>query len=167
MADKPASKDQLLGSIKQEHKNLENSIKGLSDTEMIKTTEPGEWSVQDIMAHVTAWEQSLLNWYERGLRGEKQVMPEWNKPGVLDAINLDIYRRNKDRWLKEIKKEFKGSYKQILKTVKSIPEEWMLTPARFDWTGKSTLMDYIFSNTSEHYADHTLMIENIKQKHGL
>jgi hypothetical protein len=167
MTDKPASKDELLDSIKQARQSLEYSIKGLSDNEMIKTTGPGEWSVQDIMAHITAWEQKLLNWYEAGLRGEKQTMPEWGKPGVVDDINRGIYRANKDRWLKEVKKEFKASFKLTYKTIKSIPEEMFFTPGHFDWTGKDTFADYVISNTSRHYAEHIAMIETLKQKLGI
>lgn len=165
--DKPASKKELLKSIKTEHKLLERSFKGISATDMIMTTAPGEWSVQDILAHVTAWENKLLEWYEAGLRGEKQVMPDWGKPGVVDEINLGIYKRNHDRWVKEVKKEFSESYKRILKTVKAIPEETLFTPGKVDWTGKDTLADYVISNTSRHYTEHIPMIEALKQKLSL
>jgi hypothetical protein len=165
--DKPASKKELLKSIKAERKNLENSLKSISDNDMLKTGTPGEWSLQDIMAHVTAWEQKLLGWYEAGLRGEKQTMPDWSQPGLVDSMNLDIYRRNHDHWLKEVRKEFKESYKQILKTVKRIPEEEMFFPGRFDWTGKESLADYINANTGRHYAEHIPMIAAIKQKFSL
>ena len=167
MTDKPASKNELLDSIKQARKSLEHSFKGLSDNDMIKTTAPGEWSVQDIMAHVTAWEQKLINWYQAGLRGEKQTMPEWGKPGVVDDINRGIYRANKDRWLKEVKKEFKASYKLTFKIIKAIPEEWLFAPGKFEWTGGDTLADYVVSNTSRHYTEHIAMIETIKQKYGI
>jgi hypothetical protein len=167
MTDKPASKDELLDTIKQARKSLEQSFGGLSDSDMIKTTAPGEWSIQDILAHVTAWEQKLLNWYAAGLRGDKQTMPEWGKPGVIDDINRGIYRANKDRWLKEVKKEFKASYKQTFKTIKSMPEEWLFTAGKFSWTGGDTLVDYVISNTSHHYTDHIAMIETIKQKLGI
>ncbi len=164
--DRPASKKELIKSIKAERKRLEKSFKGISVNDMIKTTAPGEWSVQDILAHVAAWEQWFLDRYEAGLRGEKQIMPEWDKPGVIDEINLGIYKRNHDRWLKEVRKEFKESYKHILKTIKSIPEDGMFIRGKYDWTGKGTLADYIIANTSHHYAEHVAMIEEIKKKYG-
>jgi hypothetical protein len=165
--DKPTSKTELLTSIKAERKNLERALKGLSATDMIKAASPGEWSIQDIMAHITAWEAFLRQRYETGLRGEKQTMPDWSKPGVIDEINLNIYKQNHDRWLKEVQKEFKESYKKTLKTVKSIPEEAMFTRNKYEWTGKATLADYIEGNTCGHYAEHIAMIEAIKQKLGV
>ena len=167
MTSKPASKDELIKSIKQEHKNLEKAFKGLSATDMIKTTARGEWSIQDSLAHVTAWENQFIEWYEAGQRGEKVAMPDWSKPGTVDEINLGIYRRNADRGLKEVKKEFDESYKRILKTAKSIPEETLFVPGRAAWTGNATLADYLISNSSQHYADHVKMIQEIKQKNGI
>ena len=167
MVNKPASKDEHIKSIKREHKNLEKAFKGLSASDMIKTTAKGEWSIQDILAHLTAWENQFIEWYEAGMRREKVVLPDWSQPGIVDEINLGIYRRNLDRGLKEVKKEFKESYKRILKTAKSIPEETLFIPGRAAWTGKDTLADYLMSNTCGHYPEHIKMIQEIKQKNGM
>jgi hypothetical protein len=166
MERKPASKEQLLQAIKEERKNLERSLKGLSHNDMMLSPSAGEWSIQDIMAHITAWEQTCLNWYSAGLRGDKVDIPNFEKPGIVDEINLGIYKRNKDRWLKEIKKEFKQSYKEFYKTVKSMSEEDLFTPGKVPWTREFTLADYVMSNSNRHYAEHIPMIEALKQKLG-
>ena len=163
---KPTTKARLLKDIRAERQKLEIALQGLTDADMVKTTVAGEWSVKDILAHVTTWEQSFLKWYEAGLRGEKQVMPEWSKPGVIDAINKEIYERNAKRSLNDVKKEFHASYKTILKTIDQIPEEAMFITGKYDWTGKYTLADYTVVNTGGHYTEHLAMIEAIKKKHG-
>ena len=165
--EKPTTKADLLKDIKEQRRRLENSFKDLIDADMVKSEKPNEWSVKDILAHVTAWEKNFLKWYETGLRGEKQVMPEWGKPGIIDAINQQIYEINKNRTLGEVLTEFGTSYEIILKTVEEIPEDDMFVPARYDWLGKNTLADYIIGNTSEHYAEHLAAIEAIKQKYGI
>lgn len=164
--NKPTTKAELLKGIRDERKCLENALKGLTDAEMAKAEAVGTWSVKDILAHVAAWEKSFLKCYQAGLRGEKQVMPEWSKPGVLDAINREIYEHNLNRKLSDVNKDFHESYKRILKTVAQIPEEGMFTPGKFDWTGKATLADYIWSNTGQHYFEHLAMVDAIKKKPG-
>jgi hypothetical protein len=166
MMNKPVTKSQLLYYIRAERKRLDNALKGLTDADMLKTEAAGEWSVKDIMAHISAWEKSLLKWYQTGVRGEKQVMPEWEKPGVIDEINRGIYERNLKRKLADVKAEFRDSFNIVFKTIESIPEEAMFTPSKYDWTGKTTLVDYIAANTSGHYTDHLAMIEAIKNKLG-
>jgi hypothetical protein len=162
--DKPVTKVELVQGIKKEHKRLEEALKGLTPAEMTKGSRPDAWSVKDILAHISWWEAFFIDRYEAGLRGEQQVMPQWNEPGVLDDINLDIYRHNRARELPDILKEFKKSYQRVIKTVEAIPEADMFTPGKYDWTGKSTIADYIVANTSRHYAEHLTTIKNLKNK---
>jgi hypothetical protein len=164
--EKPTTKAKLLNDIRDERKRLEDTLKGLTDTDMIKTIQEGEWSVKDILAHVAAWEQWFLKHYQAGLRGEKQVIPDWKQPGLIDDMNKEFYERNRDRKLGEVRKEFRDSYKLIFKTVELIPEEDMFIPGKYDWLGKDTLAQYIIVNTSEHYLAHLKMIETIKKKLG-
>jgi hypothetical protein len=165
--DKPTSKAQMLKAIRQERQKLETVLQGLTDADMVKAPASGEWSVKDILAHIAFWEQFFIQRYRAGLRGEKQVMPEWSKSGVLNDINKEVYERNLKRKLSDVKKSFHASYKLIFDAVEQIPEEDMFAPAKYDWTGKNTLADYIVGNTSEHYAEHLAMIDAIKKKHSL
>jgi hypothetical protein len=162
--DKPASKQELLKSIHVERQRLEDALKGISASDMVKSSRPDHWSTKDLLAHIAAWEKKLLKWYETGLRGEKQTMPQWNTPGLIDEINLKIYQRNRDRELPEVLKEFKESYKHIFEVVTSIPEADMFAHGKYEWTGEGTLADYIVANTSRHYAEHQATVETIKKK---
>jgi hypothetical protein len=160
----PTTKAALLQGIREERKRLEDALKGISPSDMAKASHPDAWSVKDNLAHISAWEKKLLKWYETGLRGEKQTMPQWSQPGLIDEINLKIYQLNRDRQLDDVLQEFKESYEQILTTVESIPEDGMFTSGKYDWTGKGTLADYIMGNTCGHYAEHLKMIEAVKKK---
>ncbi len=163
----PTTKAELLEDIREQRKHLENALKGLTEADMVKSTAPGVWSAKDILAHITVWEKSFLTWYETGLRGEKQVIPDWKKPGIIDGINWGIYERNLKRGLTEVLTEFRDSYKHVLDMVEAAPEEVLFTPGKYDWTGKTTLADYIVSNTSNHYAEHIPAIEAIKRQCNL
>ena len=156
----------MLKGIREQRQSLEDSLKGLTDADMVESAKPGEWSVKDILAHVTAWEKSLQEWYEKGLRGEKQVMPDWEMPGIIDIINQQIYERSEKRPLGEVLAELHDSYEHVLKTVEEIPESDMFVPARYDWLGRYTLADYIMANTGGHYMEHVAMIDAIRKKLG-
>jgi hypothetical protein len=160
----PTTKAALLQGIHKERKRLEDAIAGFSPELMSSASRPDAWSVKDNLAHIVAWEQKLLEWYNTGLVRKNQAMPQWNQPGLIDEINLKIYQRNRDRRLDDVLREFRVSYQQILNTVESIPGDGMFTSGKYDWTGKGTLADYIVGNTSHHYSDHVEMIEAIKKK---
>ena len=160
--NRPTSKTELLHAIRAERRKLEVAIKSISDTDMVRSPSPGAWSVKDILAHVSAWEDTFVGWYQAGLKGGKVDKPDFSKSGVLAEVNRGIYEANKDRSLKAVLAAFDSSYERILSLVESIPEEDIFKRGRFSWTGTQKLLGYITSNTSSHYPMHLRMIEALK-----
>jgi hypothetical protein len=150
---KHSNKDQLLIDIQTQHRRLEKTLASLSEEAMLQPGAVGSWSVKDVLAHLTAWEQLFLDWYNCGLKGDELVIsPVGMSRAAMDALNQQIYANNQARPLDGILAEFHASYQQILTLIETIPEADMFTPGRFAWTGKLTLADYIAGNTCSHYA---------------
>lgn len=148
----PKSKAELLASIYSEREKLEMKVANLTQAEMIFPGSMKEWSVKDILQHLVDWEQRWIRWYEAGKRGDTVVTPEpgynWRQMGLLN----EKYRlKHQDRPLEAVLADFHTSYKQILDVINRIPEEEMLTPGMYSWTGKLPLIAWIAGNTCQHY----------------
>jgi len=165
--NRPTTKKELLRAIRAERKPLEAALKSISDAELVKSPRPGAWSIKDILAHVSAWEEIFMGWYEAGLEGGKVGKPDFSQAGVLAEVNRGLYEANKDRSLEDVRAGFESSYESILALVASIPEEDIFTRDKFAWTGTQKLVSYITSNTSSHYPMHLRMIEALKRKYGI
>ena len=111
-----------------------------------------DWSVKDILAHLTDWEQRFISWYRAGLRGE---IPETPAPGMtwrdLPKLNQAVYERHKDETLEEVLDQFEKSYQEILTLIESMTEQEIFEPGGYAWTGRSSLLSWIAANTSSHY----------------
>lgn len=146
------NKQEILDRIQTEHQRLEQNLDRLSDEQMTTPGVVGDWSVKDLLAHLTDWEQRFLDWYKAGLRGEVPSMPA---PGIswseLDVLNQQIYQRHRDRDLSNVRHEFQRSYQQIVETVRQMPEEAMFEVGRYAWLGQSNLVAYVLANTANHY----------------
>jgi len=164
--NRPTTKKELLRAIRAERKPLEAALKSISDAELVKSPRPGAWSIKDILAHVSAWEEIFMGWYEAGLKGGKVGKPDFSQAGVLAEVNRGLYEANKDRSLEDVLAGFESSYERILALVASIPEEDIFTRGKFAWTGTQKLVSYITSNTSSHYPMHLRMIEALKRKYA-
>ena len=150
---KHTSKDQLLADIRTQHRRLEKTLATLSAEDMLQPGVTASWSVKDLLAHLTAWEQLFLDWYTCGLHGcAPAISPVGMSRKAMDALNAQIYTQNQAHPLEDIRAEFQASYRQVLSVVEAIPEADMFTPGRFGWTGKLILADYIAGNTCSHYA---------------
>jgi hypothetical protein len=148
---KPVTKEDLIKEIVTERQLLESELALVNKRAMTRRGVIGDWSAKDIMAHLVAWEQFLLDWYRTGLSGETpRVSPHFNI-ATMHAMNEAIYQQNKRRKLEEVLTEFASSYLETLTAIKAFPEGDLFTSGRSAWTGKGTLAGYIRANTSNHY----------------
>lgn len=149
---KQKSKAELINDIKIERRRLERNLDGLTELNMTQPGAVGEWSVKDVLAHLVAWEQLFLDWYESGLQGRiPEIAPVGMSGKAIDALNQKIFVEYRECSLNEIKAEFHDSHQQVLAVVHAIPEEDIFTTGRYAWTGKLALVDYIAGNTCNHY----------------
>ena len=149
------TKHQLVELIEQEHQTLMAAVEKVP---LRARTQPGVtdggWSVKDLLAHLTAWEQMFLGWYRAGVKGDT---PETPAPGFtwsaadLDKLNDRIYRRGKRLSLAEVQRQFDASYAETLAQVKRMTDEELDTPRRYAWTGKGLLSGSVTANTWRHY----------------
>ncbi|MBN1965344.1 MAG: ClbS/DfsB family four-helix bundle protein, partial [Anaerolineae bacterium] len=123
MMDAQFDKLKLLDLIRAEHDFLMRTIAPLSDAEL---TQPGVmegWSVKDILAHITVWEQRMLGWLAAETRGEAVQRPEpgwtWEQ---IDALNARDYEADKARSLPDVLATFHRSYAEVLATVAALSE---------------------------------------------
>ena len=64
------------------------------------TRRPGpqpDWSVKDVIAHITWWESAMTNWVSRALTGEMLARTE-----TPDEINARVYADNRDMPLETV-----------------------------------------------------------------
>ena len=149
---RPQTKQELIDTILVEHKKLLDVLDLLTDDQMTIPGACGAWRAQDILTHLTDWEQRVLGWYQAGLRGETPKTPDENfNWRQLPALNQTIYEKYYDLSLSETRQIFEESYQTMLAAVRAMPEEDLFSPNRFAWTGNSLLRDYVNSCTAAHY----------------
>ena len=149
---KPTTKEQLLKEIQKERDSLEEFLSELSVEEAIWPGALGPWSAKDVMAHLLEWEQMFLGWHKAGLKGKITEKPapgfKWSQ---LPQLNQQIYEKYCDQSLPEVQKQFRASYRQIMKTIQGLGEEELFQSGRFAWTEKHPIVAFIVPNTSSHY----------------
>ncbi len=134
--------------------------------------EPGVWgegwTVKDLFAHLTEWEQMFLVWYNAGLAGDKPDMPasgyKWNET---PRLNYDIWAKHKDVSWRTVRARFDRSYEQMEQLVASLSERQLLEPGQFAWTGKSPLTTYLGANTASHFAAASKILKRWMRRFGV
>ena len=149
---KATTKTQLIEDAQKERAALEKLLATLTPEQMTQPKIVGEWSAKDVLAHLVEWEAMVMKWYAAGVKGQVPAVPseEYNW-GQLPQLNHAIYLKHRDRPLEEIQKEFKSSYKKIMKVIDSIPEKELFTRGQYPWMRNNPLAAYFNSATAAHY----------------
>jgi hypothetical protein len=147
-----ATKEQLIEDAQTERAALEKLLATLTPEQMTQSAVADDWSAKDMLAHLIEWEGMVMKWYATGIKGKSPAVPseEYNW-GQLPQLNHVIYLKHRERSLEDIQKEFKSSYKKIMKVIEGIPEKELFTRGQYSWTRNNLLSAYFVSATSSHY----------------
>jgi hypothetical protein len=146
-------KQQILNKLEHAWVAFKGVCTGLTDEQLVEPGVTGDWSVKDILAHLSAWERLFLDWYSAGVQGTASAeSPVGMGKKAIDSLNQQIYDQNQSLSLDDVLAEFRASHEQIMIIIGAIPESDMFAHSHFAWTGRLTLADYITGNTCNHYA---------------
>jgi hypothetical protein len=155
------SKREMLERIEREHEILLDLLESIPRKRYRERGVWGDgWTVHDLLAHLTAWEQMFLRWYREGRRGDRPALPAPGyKWGETPALNQAIWRAHRRESTSIVLTRFRASYREILALARRLPSADLLTAGRFAWTGKLPLSAYLGPNTCSHYRTATRILK--------
>src|SRR6266699_5788496 len=122
-------KQQLLKRLEKAWTAINESYAGLSDSQL---TEPGvmdNWSVKDILAHVTTWEEEALKYLPLILTEGKP--PRYTQFGGIDAFNAQMAEQKRDMTLSYVQRQLDETHRLLIDYLQSVPEEHFTRETRF------------------------------------
>lgn len=96
---------------------------------MVQTGVIGEWSVKDIIAHVSTWEEEALKSLPLLMQG---LRPSRYKDlyGGLDAFNALMAEKKQGLSLSEILEQSSTVHQQLIAFINDVPDEYFKTETR-------------------------------------
>lgn len=155
------SKDDFLKTLHQAWVEWESLLDRVGEPDMIHFGIAGDWSVKDIICHITWFEQEMVGLLQaRALLGSDL----WNL--TQGQRNRIIFEQNTNRSLEDVLAEARLVHQELSLALQSLSDEDLNDPRQFknmpaDWSpGK-----LIAENSFEHYQAHAPAIQNwLKQK---
>ena len=145
----------LLDNISAGHEMLVKVLSPLDETQMTAVGVSGDWSIKDILAHLTAWQKCLLTDMQDAKSGDEPATSALNITGEeMDRLNEQFYQGNKAQPLNEVLTDFHSTHSQLLATVQAMSEEDLSDSDRFAWTDGKPLWQFVASETYEHSLEH-------------
>ncbi len=123
-------KEQLLKRIEKAWETLKDSYAGLSSSELMESGVTGNWSVRDVIAHVTWWEEEALTHLPRILAGGRPARYSTTYGGI-DAFNAKMTEERKGLSLAEVLAQRDEVHRRLIEFIRTVPEDQIARETRF------------------------------------
>lgn len=117
-------KSELLHRLQAEYLQWEALLDEIGPARMDQPGVNGEWSMKDIVAHLTVWNHWLVARMQVAQHGEPEPPPPW--PSHLkseDEINAWIYESNCGRTMRAVLDESHQGIQQLLTVIEGLPDD--------------------------------------------
>jgi hypothetical protein len=115
------NRTQLLRRLDEAWQSLVVAYAGLSDAHLLQPGVTGRWSVRDIIAHVTTWEQEALKYLPVILAGKRP--PRYSTMfGGIDAFNARMTEEKSGLTLSEVLRQRDETHNLLVGFIRRVPE---------------------------------------------
>lgn len=122
--------DQVLDRLDTTWTEFEDSYAGLTTAQLLQPRVTGEWSVRDIIAHVTWWEQEALKHLPSIRAGGRS--PRYSVTyGGIDAFNALMTTEREGLSLAHVLGQHDDVHAELRTYVRDAPEELFVRETRF------------------------------------
>lgn len=124
------NKQQLIDKLEKAWVDFQESYAGLSEAQLVAPGVTGDWSVKDILAHVSWWERESLEHLPTILQGGRP--PRYSVTyGGIDAFNAQMTERMHDFSLVEVSRQMEETHARLVEYLQNAPEEQFASETRF------------------------------------
>lgn len=144
------NREQLLDKLNKAWSDLQASYAGITEARLLEPGVVDNWSVKDILAHVTTWEDEAL--------ASLPLIAEGGKPfkysvryGGIDAFNALKTEEKKTLPLSEVLRQLDETHRKLIDYIERVPEE--------QFTRETPFRHRLRFDTYRHYSGHALLIK--------
>jgi hypothetical protein len=149
------NRQQLLKQLDTAWTAFKESYAGLPDSQLTEPGITGDWSVKDMIAHVTWWEEEALKHLPLIIKGGRP--PRYSiQYGGIDAFNAQMTEQKRGLSLADVLRQLEETHHRLIAYVHSVAEEQFTRETRFR---RRLRLD-----TYSHYPKHAQVIRAWRER---
>ncbi len=145
--------NKLLKRIESEWAAFKGSYAGMPDTRLMEPGVAGDWSVKEILAHVTIWEEEALKHLPLIIEGGRP--PRYVTYGGIDAFNALMTEQRRSLSLADVVRQLDETHGRLIAFIQGTPAE--------QFTRETRARRRLRLDTYSHYPLHAEMIRAWRQ----
>ena len=157
---------EVIEALEKGRQTLMEAVKGLGDEALVEPGVVDQWSIKDLLFHMTMWEaeEVKLLWQA----SQEQTPSTIHFSGMsMDEINAAWSAEGKDRELELVWEDFHGVRKQTLRRLSAFTDKDLEDIGRYPWLKEHPLWKWIAEDTFLHEEEHAEQIKKWRQGRGI
>jgi uncharacterized protein (TIGR03083 family) len=154
---------ELVAALEAARAEMDAALAGLSDAQLTAPGAAGDWSVKDVLSHLTAWEAELVTGLAKFRRGQSAGKTDYTSAEI-QAQNTRWHAENQGRPLERVLADFRGVRKQTLRQIEALTKTDLNAPR--PWLRQQTIVDWVKSWVLEHEIEHARHLAEWRRASG-
>jgi hypothetical protein len=159
------NKQELIAAMKNSRQQFTAALEGIPEEAMLEPGLDGEWSVKDLLLHLTMWEAELIQMLWQVQQGTKPTTAHFQRT-EMDQLNQQWQQENRERALDMVWNDFRGVRSQTIRRVEAMSDADLKNVERYPWLKGRALWKWVAGDTFEHEAEHLKQIQEWKGQRG-
>jgi hypothetical protein len=158
-------KGHILAGLREQFERWQQLLAILSEEQITAPQFDFDWSIQDVVAHLWAWQQISIARLESGLRDREPEFPAWiakiGEDWEEDAnqVNALTFENNHEKPWHEVYQNWKSGFLKLLDLGNQISERDLLDGDRYAWLKGHSLASILIASYDHHQ-------EHLEKLHG-
>jgi uncharacterized damage-inducible protein DinB len=138
---------------------LLNALGGLHEDDMVSEPVCGEWTVQQVMAHVLSWDEEALRTVEHWTKDrpwQEEVVydDDWNEAAVAERADLDVI---------DLADGLATYHRKLLQRFDALGDEELVVMAQAPWGPRMALISF-YADMAEHDRSHAPELAELRAR---
>jgi hypothetical protein len=144
-------KPRLLELLRRARTDEQALLSSLNLEERAATGTPERWSAKDLVAHVTFWEERMMQRLAGRARGESfSDLTD----GEVDEVNAEVLKKSRNLSWEQVQADSERVFNQLLAMVSRFSEQELTDPTPVGWYRNRSLLASIVGNSFTHPQTH-------------
>lgn len=151
-------KNTLIKTLLDSRQSILAQLDEIPRSEMEVSGVVDQWSLKDLLVHMTRWEAELVKLLWQAKQGTKPTTVHFSQETV-DEVNQRWYLESKSRQLDMVINDFVAVREQTIRRVKEYSQIELNDARSYTWLEERPLWEWIAEDSFRHEAEHAQQIQ--------
>jgi len=160
------TKTQLLAELRSARAEWDELLAQVGEARLTEPGAVGDWSVKDVIAHLTSYNRWFVNASEAYFRGQPPPL-DGSEGLTFEARNQFYHQQTQAQPLAEVLEQSHQVFQRLLAMVERHSEEFLTQPQQFEGApGPIVIGELLKGDCYDHYRGHAQTIRTWLEKLG-